>query len=87
MVLYSVRKLDLSQYAFSLNFYCPIFPSQSLSILSLLNLLSITQSFICHLLEALKTKDSKKKILSNTGKGLNIILQPKKSLKSLRPTI
>ena len=69
-------ELLFSYVSFAISFY-----------IVLLNLFSITHSLICQLPEALKTKDSKKMIHFNSRKGLKTILQPKKSLKSLRPTV
>ena len=59
MMLPFVRKLDLLQYAFSLNFYFSMFSF-------------LTHSLICHLPETLKIKDCKKMIYSDSRKGLKL---------------
>ena len=82
-----VKKLDLSQYAFSLNFYFLMF---SLPFPSMLSFLTYSESLIS--LSAIHLRHSGPRTLrnlfdSNSRKGLKTILQPKKSLKSLIPTI
>ena len=67
-----VRKLDLLQYTFSLNFYFLVFLSHFPSMFSLSNLFSMIHFFICHLPKTLKTRKCKKLIHSDNRNSLKL---------------